>query len=57
MNEETKKVVELYERLLEEQQKVVEGLVRIIKNQCIVVTDEKGKVIKTINQLDYFREG
>lgn len=57
MNEETKKVVELYERLLEEQQKVVEGLVRIIKNPCIVVTDEKGKVIKTINQLDYFREG
>ena len=57
MSEETKNVVELYERLLEEQQKVIEGLVRIIKNPCIIVTDEKGKVIKTINQLEYFREG
>lgn len=54
---EQDKVIALYERLIEEQNKVIETLTNIIKNPYIVITDEKGKITQTINQLEHFRRG
>lgn len=54
---ETDKTIELYERLIEQQNIVIEKLTNIIKNPYIVITDEKGKITQTINQLEYFRRG
>lgn len=57
MSEETKQAIELYERLLESQQKVIESLTNVIHHPFILVQDEKGKVTKEINLLEEFRKG
>lgn len=54
---EQDKAIALYERLIEEQNKVIETLTNIIKNPYIVITDDKGKITQTINRLEHFRRG
>lgn len=49
------KTIEYYERIIENQNKVIETLTNIIKNPYIVITDDKGKITQTINQLEHFR--
>ncbi len=54
---EQNKTIALYERLIEEQNKVIVSLTNIIKNPYIIVTDDKGNITQTINQLEAFRRG
>ncbi len=54
---EVDKTIEYYERIIEQQNKVIETLTNIIKNPYIVITDDNGKITQTINQLEHFRRG